>query len=773
VRLQAGRWAVVLHACSAAALLGCGIAVCLCNTYAQDVYVDEPALLSGLAAPVLQRVALPVAPFGAEARRRWLLERLADFEPVEHLYPVAPSRNCSCAATSATVRARRSDGSEELLLSIHGDCGGAGTASGMRAAALMVTLVTQLARAPWLAKDVRFFAPACCSCAHTGGGGGGAAGCSAAPLRHYLRELHGLAPDGGATIKGFGTSARLTQTIALELCPRLLSPQRGQDVLPMPVEAVADASCGASEGARVDMKAADVTEAPKVAEAQAAAAENAARAAVVQDAVVRDALVRDADSLCVRLFGVRGRVPNLDSYAAVWRAAQRPELRVPLRMELGWGEMHTVGGLIGGLIGGLSTRGGLIRLGDWLGDVLPALLPALRPAAAVSSALVQLSWGGAEDAPHAEALDLGIDALSLRLDYTHRRGGDGRGYGHSGGVGGGGAGSGGPDGGLRPPHRPPLSDGQLLGLLELSVRSFSNLHESLHHSHYVYLPISADRFIALKWAAPLLLLPPLTALLLQAAAHLAAAEAFLGDSTGAVHREGRGGAGVGGGIHSSLVAAMLAVIVTHLACALPCLAEHGGLGLRALSLLSTPASLLLLIQLGWLVLVATLFSALNYNAFSPASLAAAASAAAALVAATLSASSLALGIVSAVWLCTLGLVVVPFSAPKPHSWGGHSWAPTLSGRSRQRLILLVDTLAFVAVSPLSAACCGGTLLEAINGASSHLSPVSHALALVEASQRLEPGGLQRGFVCFGHLPLSAVAAALLLSRLVHGARRCG
>lgn len=64
-----------------------------------------------------------------------------------------------------------------------------------------------------------------------------------------------------------------------------------------------------------------------------------------------------------------------------------------------------------------------------------------------------------------------------------------------------------------------LSNPQILGLLESSVRSFSNLEEALHHSHYWYVLIHPDAFVALKYIGPLLLLPALGSLLLRALAH--------------------------------------------------------------------------------------------------------------------------------------------------------------------------------------------------------------------------------------------------------------
>ena len=66
----------------------------------------------------------------------------------------------------------------------------------------------------------------------------------------------------------------------------------------------------------------------------------------------------------------------------------------------------------------------------------------------------------------------------------------------------------------------------MAALLEGQVRALSNLHEALHHSHYDYVPLSADRFVPLKCLAPCAFVPPLLSLAARAVAHgLAAGEA--------------------------------------------------------------------------------------------------------------------------------------------------------------------------------------------------------------------------------------------------------
>ena len=53
------------------------------------------------------------------------------------------------------------------------------------------------------------------------------------------------------------------------------------------------------------------------------------------------------------------------------------------------------------------------------------------------------------------------------------------------------------------------------------MRCYSNLHESLHHSHYAYLLADADTLIPFQLSGPLLYVPPILALVLRAgAAHI-------------------------------------------------------------------------------------------------------------------------------------------------------------------------------------------------------------------------------------------------------------
>ena len=186
------------------------------------------------------------------------------------------------------------------------------------------------------------------------------------------------------------------------------------------------------------------------------------------------------------LVGRDGQLPNLDLYAAVWRLAQRSELRVPLLLH--------------------EPR---------LASVAEALGPTRRLLHFAASVAL-----GREEGDHAEAMRAGADALELRGVTRSELGSSGGG----GGGGSGGSGSGSRGGGGSGAWRP-LSTAQLVWLLELTVRCWSTLGEALHHSHYTYLPLSADVFLPFKHAGPLLHLPPLLLLLLAAALHAARAPA--------------------------------------------------------------------------------------------------------------------------------------------------------------------------------------------------------------------------------------------------------
>ena len=176
------------------------------------------------------------------------------------------------------------------------------------------------------------------------------------------------------------------------------------------------------------------------------------------------------------LVGRDGQLPNLDLYTAVWRLAQRSELRVPLLLH--------------------EPR---------LASVAEALGPTRRLLSFAATVAL-----GREEGDQAEAMRAGADALELRGVTRGELGGSG---GSSGGGGGGGGGG------------RPLSTAQLVWLLELTVRCWSTLGEALHHSHYTYLPLSADAFLPFKHAGPLLHLPPLLLLLLAATLHAARAPA--------------------------------------------------------------------------------------------------------------------------------------------------------------------------------------------------------------------------------------------------------
>ena len=65
-------------------------------------------------------------------------------------------------------------------------------------------------------------------------------------------------------------------------------------------------------------------------------------------------------------------------------------------------------------------------------------------------------------------------------------------------------------------------------MLELTLRSLSNLDESLHHSYYFFVPTSVGVFFPLSVVVPLIVLPSLVLLLLRAAHHHRAGTALEG-----------------------------------------------------------------------------------------------------------------------------------------------------------------------------------------------------------------------------------------------------
>ncbi|KAL1507121.1 hypothetical protein AB1Y20_007976 [Prymnesium parvum] len=369
-------------------------ALFLLDLIAQPIYTDESALLAGMATP--EHGDPPTSGEKQWNASEWF-GRMAQLglEPQRH--PLHPRPGCSCASTSAVVRAQRGDGKEALLLAVQLSDSAEGSASDSRALALVLRLAARLRHEAWLAKDVQLLLHPCCACAAAR-----APACSSAPLRRHLaaqtlRAAVGRRRDGAALLAALDES-------------------RG-GLLRAAVSVALPAAGGA---VRVDVAGED------------------------------------------------GRLPNLDAYAAVWKVARSAAVRVPLV---------------------LRSDEGSPRTAAW--RWLP---PRASRAAALARRFLHFALQlalGAPQGPHAEALAVDVDAISLREVRPSGRGSE-------------------------------LSGEQLLGLLEGSVRAFSNLEEALHHSHYWYVLLQPDAFVPLKWAAPLFLALPLASLGLRAAAHRSA-----------------------------------------------------------------------------------------------------------------------------------------------------------------------------------------------------------------------------------------------------------
>ena len=195
------------------------LACCAPSFLTQELYVDEPGLLAGLARPTHPAVSVPAwddADDGALLPR--LLARLEEMglEPVV----VSTSNGATCTAVAARVRARRADGKEALLLSARVG----GSSCGMRTGALVLEVGALLGRVKWLAKDVLLLLfvspPRAADEAVTAAGDG----CDVhPPLRDFLRAHTGegalsrTSPgNNNETWRGGGV---LRQAVHIGLCP--------------------------------------------------------------------------------------------------------------------------------------------------------------------------------------------------------------------------------------------------------------------------------------------------------------------------------------------------------------------------------------------------------------------------------------------------------------------------------------------------------------------------------------------------------------------------
>lgn len=186
----------------------------------------------------------------------------------------------------------------------------------------------------------------------------------------------------------------------------------------------------------------------------------------------------------VELSGTLGRLPNLDMYASLWAVAQHADVQVPLELPAA----RPLGRLRASVGAGVSTQQ---RRGRLERQSLARLSSMARGAASFA---MRLGWAEAHPA-QASGLAYAIDSLTLTIRSSPFAPPDSQG-----------------------PRPAPLTDRRLLALLEGTVRCYSNLHESLHHSHYAYLLADADTLIPFQLSGPLLYVPPILSLVLRAGA---------------------------------------------------------------------------------------------------------------------------------------------------------------------------------------------------------------------------------------------------------------
>jgi len=442
---------------------------------------------------------------------------------------------------------------------------------------------------------------------------------------------------------------------------------------------------------------------------------------------------RRESSLCVELRGHAGRLANLDLYSAIWRVAQLPAVRVPLAIATGRRQtVETV--RIGAAAIKRNAARGLGAFKTLVSKALHQATLALRPSATLLAFSAGQAMGGHPESPHAPALDLGIDSLHM---YTDRSGKCSTGAASLG------------DG---------VADGQVLSLLQLVVRSLSNLHEALHHSHYVYFPLSASSFLPLSRAAPLFLGLPLASLGLRAAAHVVARKPIkTGDAL-----------------------AIKVIAATHAAGAalllLPALAwPLPWPSLPGIAMLP----LLLVVQFIWFCIARKASLWADGTAGIPSSdiLSAGACTLAAFISSLLVASNIPLAMHAA---CSLALLAA-FALPPPRAFDSElkaAWRPVvvdvlaLAISSPAGALFIVSWL--WGVPPLLAMGRAGEAFahrtgETIAAALHNLRTAHHLDRIPSYSEHSDPrcaDGLVCVFVCAVYLPFSLCVAAVLLRRFV-------
>ena len=269
-------------------------------------------------------------------------------------------------------------------------------------------------------------------------------------------------------------------------------------------------------------------------------------------------------------------------------------------------------------------------------------------------------------------------------------------------------------------------DAQLQRLLLGTVRSFSNLEEALHHSHYTYVLLDANTLLPLKLLAPGLLLPALASLLLRGWGVFTARPRSMVDALSAVLM-----------VHA---AGFALVVAPGLSPYMPC-DEF-----QIVSASLAPMVGVVLLHMWWLFISSTLalLSWRRPHTLSLSQLAVAACLVSICVATAYTCHAIHLGHIGAALLAAMAAIGLP------------SYEPPRSKHLAVRLI--VEVLTAVALSPLSLLCCASDAA----GASALLplgivSKVWHGAAIHRT--------LPYAFACVGIFPMSAIIGAMRLRRI--------
>ena len=327
-------------------------------------------------------------------------------------------------------------------------------------------------------------------------------------------------------------------------------------------------------------------------------------------------------------------------------------------------------------------------------------------------------------------------------------------------------------------------------MLELTLRSWSNLAEALHHSHYTYLLVDASTLVPFKWSAPCLHAPPLVALLLRAYAHGASAGRVEGDGRNDEHahvRRWASGAASIAWLHLPAIALA----------ALPYLAQRAspwGWDSAARSWWIATLSVLC-VQLGWAVSVMWLSGLLRHpdgtrraevngergGEAGGGEVATIGCVVACFACVVCSCHSLHLGLAGSLGLATIGSLGLPLPSTKPPpALAAASRAPssprgsrrprpsrTLAGAGlvQQRWALCMmamgEAIVLAMLSPV-ALLLQATAICAACAAAPMLSPVEAAASVWDAA--VAHGTLVHAFACAAALPLSVIAASERLRR---------